>query len=77
MLNAKKFIGAAVFVLLSFTSGNAWSQTDDHGDTTDTATVLTPDTPETGTIEAGGDRGSFSSRDYRPYSTNNIHNRIA
>ena len=56
MLNAKKFIGAAVFVLLSFTStsGNAQSLADDHGDTTDTATVLTLGIPAMGRLGLGG-----------------------
>ena len=59
MLNAKKFIGAAVFVLLSFTStsGNAQSLADDHGDTTDTATVLTLGIPAMGRLGLGGGGG--------------------
>ena len=57
MLNAKKFIGAAVFVLLSFTSGNAHSQADDHGDTTETATALTLGIPVMGRLGLGGGGG--------------------
>ena len=58
MLNPNKFIGVAAFVFISLQSGNALSQ-DDHGGTTETATVLMLDIPETGRLESEDDVDFF------------------